>query len=152
TSSAFTGIQQPAATAPDIKLPLSLDPQLSNSKRLRDATAWWVQVMGRLQPGVTAQQVQGNFDGIFQQAARSRWSTYLSELSDEERSSARNRSRTEVPRLRVDSGAQGIYDPDPDAMRGMTILGVVVAILLLIVCANVANLLLARATSRQKEI
>ena len=59
----FSGVQQPVANPPDISLPLSLDPQLSTSPapstgpgapRLSQATYWWLQVMGRLKPGVTA--------------------------------------------------------------------------------------------------
>src|SRR5439155_27079837 len=53
----FTGVQQPSATAPDVSVPLALDPQLSTglprdpgvaSSRLDQPTYWWLQVMGRL--------------------------------------------------------------------------------------------------------
>ena len=70
----FTGIQQPLAELPDISLPLALDPQLdtgsNQTPRLSQPTYWWLQVMGRLKPGATAAQVQGNLEGVFQQTAQ----------------------------------------------------------------------------------
>jgi predicted lysophospholipase L1 biosynthesis ABC-type transport system permease subunit len=57
-----------------------------------------------------------------------------------------------VPRLRIESGARGVYDVNSNELRSLTILTVVVFLVLLIVCANVANLQLSRATTRQKEL
>jgi predicted permease len=150
----FTGIQQPVARPPDIAVPLALDAQLNTSPgpRSGDATYWWLQVMGRLKPGATAAQVQGNLEGVFQSTARATLTSYLQSLSDQQRNTAASRSRTEVPRLLVEPGDRGIYDANTTEVRSATILGVVVGLLLLIVCANVANLLLSRASARQKEV
>jgi predicted permease len=153
----FTGVQQPVAEPPDISFPLSMDSQLEvipqkGPPRLAQATTWWLQVMGRLKPGTTAAQVQGNLEGVFQHTARAAMESYLKSLPDEERSTAVNRSRSQIPRLRVEDGSRGVYDVSPNELRSVTILSAVVALVLLLVCANIANLLLSRATTRQREL
>ncbi|HYT64978.1 MAG TPA: ABC transporter permease [Vicinamibacterales bacterium] len=151
----FTGVQQPVAELPDVSLPLALLPQLDASpgpSRVSQPTYWWLQIMGRLAPGATPEQVQGNLEGVFKNTARAGLDQYLKGLTDAERSTSRNRDRTQVPQLLVEPGNRGIYDISPTELRAVTILSVVVALVLLIVCANVANLLLSRATARQKEL
>ena len=153
----FMGVQQPIAELPDVSVPLALQPQFdtfvaTGPTRLAQPTYWWLQVMGRLKPGVTPEQVHGNLEAVFQNTARAGLDVYLKSLTDEQRSTASNRNRTEVPRLKVDSGARGVYDTNTNEIRSVTILSVVVAVVLLIVCANVANLLLSRATARHKEM
>jgi predicted permease len=96
--------------------------------------------------------VQGNLEGVFQHTARAAMESYLKSLPESERSTAVNRSRSQIPRLRVEDGSRGVYDVNPSELRSVTILSVVVALVLLLVCANVANLLLSRAATRQKEL
>jgi len=152
TPSSFTGIQQAISTPPDITLPLALEARIGDNKQLLQATSWWLQAVGRLKPGVTPEQVQGSLDGLFQETARAGWSAYYAGLNDAARAQSINQNHSAVPHLRVDSGARGIYDASANDARSMSLLTVVVTVLLLIVCANVANLLLSRAAARRKEI
>jgi predicted permease len=154
-------VQQAVREGPDIAVPLSLVPQLSSNPPapgepdvplLERPTYWWLQIVGRLKPGATATQVQANLEGVFQHTARAGLDTYLASLPVDVRADSRNRNRADVPHLLVDSGSKGIYDVNTNDARTLTILSVVVVLMLLIVCANVANLLLSRAAARQKEI
>lgn len=156
-------VQQAVREGPDIAIPLALDRQLEDSNnnpppgeprlpRLDQPTYWWLEVMGRMKPGVRPEQVQANLEAVFQHTARAGLDSYLASLPEETRGNARNRNRTEIPHLRADSGSRGVYDVNTSDSRAVTILSVVVVLVLLIVCANVANLLLSRAATRHKEI
>ena len=144
--------------APDISMPIALQPlvtlqQSTLQKSLLGApNFWWVQVMGRLKPGVTAAQVRGNLAGIFQHSARAQFDAFLSERSPQERALFSPKDPSAIPELLVDSGSRGMDDVSTEDFRAVTILAAVVAIVLLIVCANVANLQLSRATARRMEL
>ena len=154
----YTGVQQTLDEPPDISFPLSLDAQIKAStgradySQLTRPTAWWLQVIGRLREGATAAQVQGKLEGVFRQDARSALDGYLESLSAEDRASVDMGTRNAVPRLLVEPGGRGIYDVRPDALTSARILNAVVIVILLIICANVANLMLSRAAGRRKEI
>src|SRR3989442_1289826 len=161
TSFEFTGVQRVIGSAPDMTFPLVLDARLNAQEgpraqdappRLSQATYWWLQIMGRLKPGARPEQVEANLGGVFQQIARDGMSSFLAALPAKERASSENQNRTQVPRLRVSSGARGVYDNSPTELRTVAILTAVVGFNLLIVCSNVANLLLSRAASRPKEL
>ena len=154
----FTGVQEAMDEAPDISMPIALQPlvtlrQSTLQKSLLGApNFWWVQVMGRLKPGVTAAQVRGNLAGIFQHSARAQFNAFLSERSPQERALFSPKDPSAIPELLVDSGSRGMDDVSAEDFRAVTILAAVVAIVLLIVCANVANLQLSRATARRMEL
>jgi predicted permease len=160
TTPELTGIQRVLENPSDLTLPVVLDTQLNaqlggppgTPPRLQQPTWWWLQIVGRSKPGITAAQVEGNLDGVFRAKAREGFDSFLAALPEADRGAERNQNRTQVPHLRVQSAARGVYDNDADQMRAVTILSIVVGMILLIVCANVANLLLSRAAARQKEL
>ena len=152
TPAEFTGTQRPLAEPRDVTLPLAFDARLRGEDRLNSPTNWFVQIMGRLEPGATVEEVQSNLGGVFQRQARAGMDAYLAGLPDQKRGTSENQNRVDVPTLVAESGSQGIYDATTDDVRALGIVATVAALVLVLVCANVANLLLARAAFRQREL
>ncbi len=158
TPADFAGIERLGADAPDVTVPLAFDalfapPVRVEIPRMKQPTYWWLQLVGRLKPGVAVEQTRANFATAFQRTAIAGMAEYQSSLSADQKALSTNRPRgTAAPELLIKPAAHGYYDVHPQMRRSAGFLGVVVVIVLLIVSANVASLLLTRATARSREI
>jgi predicted permease len=145
----FTGTGQ-VGSSPDISVPLAVEPQLTvDRSRMRGAGQWWLRLMGRLQPNATSEQARAALEGVFQQSVLEHRAARVPAPGQPPLPTLEPK---DYPRLMVDSGSQGEMDVRRRVVPQLYLMLGVVALVLLIACANVANLVLARATSRHKEI
>lgn len=108
----------------------------------------WLYVMGRLKPGVPKEQATAYLEPIFERSIRGA----LEALASVPFGSEPVRRAFLSLRLQLDTAGQGLATLRERFSKPLLIVMTVVVLLLLVTCANIANLLLARGNSRQREI
>ncbi|HEY7353896.1 MAG TPA: ABC transporter permease [Terriglobales bacterium] len=128
---------------PDFWLPLASEPYVyGENSILHHADSNWLYALGRIRPGTSIGAVQDKLSAALRQWLSTR-AVY-----------AENGGSAEIPKQHVVivPGGGGIQNLQQETGKGLKMLMILSVVVLLIACANIANLLLARATTRSADV
>lgn len=139
----FTGAS--VGTSPDLFVPIAMYRTFNPSAaRWNTRNMWWLTTIGRLKPGVTREKAEAELNVLWQQI--------IENDPDRRPPPAWNKEYKLQNTAVILKGSQGYSHLRNQTSKPLTILTVTVALVLVIACANVANLLLARGAARRREI
>jgi len=140
----FFGVQ--VGQTPDFFVPLMMTSQMTlNNSSLDGWNDYWIKVLARRKPGISLKQAQAGINAAYQPLLEEQLPQIKSGWNEEKR------KRFLDKKILLSSGARGRTVLQRDAGGQIITLFVMVALVLLIACTNVANLLLARGAARQRE-
>ena len=146
SAAGFYGIE--LGTNPDIRLPLVMSDifRAGPHRNLDNPGHWWLRLLGRLQPGVSRAQAEAALAVLHRQIRAEEVAQTGTEMSE--------RAKKDMLDLRpvLAPGGQGLARLQGSFAKPLRLLFAITVVILVITCANLANMLLARNAAREKEI
>jgi predicted permease len=142
----FTGLDP--SRSPQIRIPIQMKPLMTPGwDDIGDRRSQWVQVFGRMKPGFTLESARASLQPLFLQILRD-------ELTRPEMRDTNEFYRKQflARKVQMAPAANGYSQLRRDFSTALVVLMCMVGLVLLIACFNVANLLIAQAMARQKEV